>query len=135
MNPVKRVILIVAGYLFVALGAIGIALPVLPTTPFLILAAICFSSSSPKAREWLENNRLFGEYIENYRTGAGVSRSKKIYAIIFLWVMLMISGYFMRNNMIVLIILLIVGIAVTAHISLLKGRKMAAINTTDPECE
>lgn len=122
MNPVKRAVLIVAGYVFVCLGAIGIAVPVLPTTPFLILAAICFGSSSPKAREWLENNRFFGEYIENYRTGAGVSKAKKAYAIVFLWAMLAISGYFMRHNSIVLVILLIVGIAVTAHIALLKSK-------------
>lgn len=113
--------------MLVGIGAIGIVVPILPTTPFLILAAICFGSSSPKTRIWLENNRFFGEYIENYRTGAGVSRSRKVSAIVFLWVLLMISGFFMRHNALVLCILAIVGVLVTIHILTLKGRSASAV--------
>lgn len=133
MNSVKRAALIIGGYVFVGIGAIGIVVPILPTTPFLILAAICFGSSSPKARIWLENNRFFGEYIENYRTGAGVSRSRKVSAIVFLWVLLMISGFFMRHNTLVLCILAVVGTLVTIHILTLKGRSASAITIEENE--
>lgn len=123
MNPIKRTVLLAGGCVFVGIGAIGVAVPVMPTTPFLILAAICFGSSSPRALAWLENNRVFGEYIVNYRTGAGVSRSKKAFVLAFLWLMLGISGFFMRHNTLVLAILLIVGVLVTIHILTLKGKR------------
>jgi uncharacterized membrane protein YbaN (DUF454 family) len=122
VSSLKRTALLLSGYVLVAFGAVGIVLPIIPTTPFLIAAAICFASSSPRAKEWLEHNRFFGEYIENYRTGAGVSGAKKVRMVIFLWIMLAVSGYFMQERMLVLLILLAVGLAVTAHILLLKTR-------------
>jgi uncharacterized membrane protein YbaN (DUF454 family) len=122
VNSVKKAALMLAGCISVAFGTIGIALPLVPTTPFFIAAAICFTSSSPRAKNWLERNRFFGEYIENYTAGKGVSRSKKAYGVVFLWMMLALSGYLMRDNTVVLLILLAVGLAVTAHILMLKNR-------------
>jgi uncharacterized membrane protein YbaN (DUF454 family) len=122
MNRIKRAALITAGSAAVLLGAIGVFVPILPTTPFIILAALCFSSSSPRLYGWLARNRYFGEYIDNYRTGAGVSRRTKMNALVFLWVMLCISGFFLRDNHLILIVLLVVGICVTAHVLLLRKR-------------
>ncbi|MDR2845831.1 MAG: YbaN family protein [Candidatus Methanoplasma sp.] len=122
MNRIKRAALVTAGSMAVLLGAIGVFVPILPTTPFIILAALCFSSSSPRLYSWIAGNRYFGEYIENYRTGAGVSRRTKANALVFLWVMLCISGFFLRENHLVLVVLLIVGLCVTAHVLLLKKR-------------
>ncbi|MDR0888212.1 MAG: YbaN family protein [Candidatus Methanoplasma sp.] len=129
MNKIKRAALITAGCAFVLLGAIGAFLPILPTTPFIIVAAICFSTSSPRMYSWLAGNRYFGEYIDNYRTGAGVSKRTKANALVFLWAMLLISGFFMRNNHMVLLILLIVGICVTAHVLLLRKRQPTVQDT------
>jgi uncharacterized membrane protein YbaN (DUF454 family) len=66
-----RILLVIAGTLFVGLGIIGIFIPVLPTTPFLLLAAACYARSSRKFHEWLLNNRWFGDYIRNYLQGKG----------------------------------------------------------------
>ncbi|NLN71754.1 MAG: DUF454 domain-containing protein [Thermoplasmatales archaeon] len=121
MNSVKRAALITAGSVSVVIGGIGAVLPILPTTPFLIIAALCFSTSSPRMYEWLTRNRYFGEYIENYREGKGVSRRTKIHALVFLWSMLAISALFMRNG-ILTAVLPVVGAAVSAHILLLKSR-------------
>lgn len=113
----------------VGLGAIGVALPVLPTTPFIILAAICFSGSSPRMYIWLSESRYFGEFITNYREGSGVSRRTKVISLFFLWTLLLVSMYF--SGIIVAMILAIVGVCVTAHILLLKGRIETSIPTSD----
>ena len=121
MNRVKRTALVAAGSVAMVIGGIGVVMPILPTTPFVIVAALCFGTSSPRMYGWLTRNRYFGEYIENYREGKGVSRRTKAYALIFLWPMLIVSALMMRGG-IVAIVLPIVGAAVSAHILLLKGR-------------
>lgn len=124
MNRAKRTALVAAGSVAMVIGGIGVALPVLPTTPFVIVAALCFSTSSPRMYGWITGNRYFGEYIENYREGKGVSRRTKAYALIFLWSMLVISGIIMANG-IALLVLPVVGAAVSAHILLLKSRAVS----------
>lgn len=67
------------GLLALALGGIGVLLPLLPTTPFVILAAFCFSKSSPRLRNWLLNHRIFGRLIRDWEaTGAIAPRYKAI---------------------------------------------------------
>ncbi|GAA5818474.1 MAG: YbaN family protein [Methanobrevibacter sp. CfCl-M3] len=61
---VKRAIYFVFGATFLSLGAIGVVLPLLPTTPFVILAALCFGKSSERAEKWILSNKYFGTYIE-----------------------------------------------------------------------
>ncbi|MEG2527091.1 MAG: YbaN family protein [Oscillospiraceae bacterium] len=112
-------ILIVCGSLALALGAVGLALPVFPTTPFIILAAACFAGSSPKLYAWLEHSRIFGAFIVNYRTKSGVPRKTKLAALIFLWSMLALSAFFSKRLW-VMGILLVVGIGVSVHILLIK---------------
>lgn len=119
---IRQAILIILGIFATAIGAIGIFIPILPTTPFIIAAALCFSGSSDRMYKWLSQSSYFGEFITNYQNGTGVSKKTKVTSIIFLWLLLPISMYFMRNNMLILIVLMIVGICVTAHIILLRGR-------------
>jgi uncharacterized membrane protein YbaN (DUF454 family) len=63
-NSLSRWVLIITGTLFVGIGTIGIFLPLLPTTPFLLLAAACYARSSHKFYNWLLNNKYFGDYIK-----------------------------------------------------------------------
>ena len=118
---IKNVILIIIGFAFVALGAVGVVVPVLPTTPFILLAALCFSASNKKLYEWLRQNRIFGQYIENYRTKQGISIWLKIASISFLWTGLFISMFTVRAVW-AYIVLGIVGIGVTIHLVLIKTR-------------
>ena len=97
-------------------------LPVLPTTPFVLLAAICFSASNKKFADWLRQNRIFGPFIENYRTKQGTQMSQKIASIAFLWTGLIISMVIVRTTW-VYIVLGIVGIGVTTHLLLIKTKK------------
>ncbi|HHL45179.1 MAG TPA: DUF454 domain-containing protein [Gammaproteobacteria bacterium] len=75
-------ILISLGFLFVALGGLGLVLPVMPTTPFLLLAAACFARSSPRFHDWLLNVHLFGPLIKNWQETRSISRNAKLLAII-----------------------------------------------------
>src|SRR4030042_2469421 len=109
----KQKVLIIAGSLSVVLGMIGIFVPILPTTPFLLLAAACYIRSSERFYRWLINNRLFGTYIRNYLEGKGMPLTIKIYTIALLWVTISLSIILISQNMIIKIILVCVAIGVT----------------------
>ena len=116
MHRITKVLLVIAGTICVALGAIGIVLPVLPTTPFLLLAAACYFRSSERLYNWLLSNRFFGEYIKNYREGKGIPLKTKIIAVVVLWIAIVYSAFFVMAILAVQVVLLVVAIAVSTHI-------------------
>ncbi len=85
MNTVIKAALVSIGTLFVALGFIGIFVPGLPTTPFLLLAAWCYARSSERFYHWLLTNRWFGEYIKNYQRGRGMRLRDKVVVLLMMW--------------------------------------------------
>ncbi|PKK85447.1 MAG: DUF454 domain-containing protein [Thermoplasmata archaeon HGW-Thermoplasmata-1] len=107
--------LISAGTFFVGLGVLGIFLPLLPTTPFLLLAAACYAKGSKRFYNWLLSNKWFGNYIKNYREGKGVPLKVKILSISLLWLTIMFSTVFIGDNLFVRIILILIAIGVTIH--------------------
>lgn len=104
------------------LGTIGIVLPILPTTPFVILSATCFAGSSPKLHQKLIQTKYIGEFIRNYQENTGVSKRNKQSAILFLWIGLIVSMLLAQKTM-VMGILMILGIIITLHIMFLKTKK------------
>jgi uncharacterized membrane protein YbaN (DUF454 family) len=92
-NPLVRYVLLAIGWLSVALGVIGIFLPVLPTTPFLLLAAACFMRSSKRFYLWLVNHRQLGPWIVDYLEGQGIPLKGKVYAISLMWLSIGLSCY------------------------------------------
>lgn len=92
-NPAIRYALLAIGWLSVALGVMGIFLPVLPTTPFLLLAAACFMRSSKRFYLWLVNHRQLGPWIVDYLEGQGIPLKGKIYAISLMWLSIGLSCY------------------------------------------
>tara|TARA_B100001758_G_scaffold203726_1_gene183445 strand:+ start:529 stop:957 length:429 start_codon:yes stop_codon:yes gene_type:complete len=80
-NLFIKILWISLGSFFVALAALGVALPGIPTTPFLILAAACYIRSSQKLYDWLISNKTFGPYLKDYREGKGIPKKAKILAI------------------------------------------------------
>jgi uncharacterized membrane protein YbaN (DUF454 family) len=119
---IKNLIFFVLGFICLGLGAFGVAVPVLPTTPFVLLAAICFSIANKKTYEWLKKNPVFGPYIENYRTRQGIKMPLKIGSIAFLWAGLIISMILVKATL-VYVVLGLVGIGVSTHILLIKTKR------------
>lgn len=122
-NRLSRLALIVSGTFFLGLGIIGIFLPLLPTTPFILLAASCYARSSKRLYNWLLNNRWFGSYIKNYREGKGVPYKIKILSVSFLWIVIGYSIIFVVNVLFVRIILFLIAAGVTVHILSIKTLK------------
>ena len=112
-----------SGIICLVLGIIGIVLPVLPTTPFLLLAAACFSKSSKRVHNWLLNNRILGSYIRNYQEGKGMPLKVKVFTISMLWITMMITVFIFIHIFWIQVILIIIAIAVTIHISLIRPKK------------
>jgi uncharacterized membrane protein YbaN (DUF454 family) len=79
---IKKYLLFVSGLLFLASGIIGAVLPILPTTPFLILALACFANSSPRFHQMLLNNRWFGVALQQWEENRSISRTSKIKAML-----------------------------------------------------
>lgn len=116
-------VLIVTGTLSLALGIIGIFIPLLPTTPFLLLAAYCYARSSKKLYNWLMSNKWFGSYIRNYYEGKGIPLKAKLLSVSFLWLTIGFSTLFIINVLIMRIILIIIATGVTIHILTIKTLK------------
>lgn len=115
-------LLVTAGVLCLVLGVIGIAVPLLPTTPFLLLAAACFLRSSDRLYRWLLGNRVFGGYLQRYRNGQGLPLASKIATLVLLWATLGGSALLAVPHRLwwVRLLLLAIGAGVTIHILRIK---------------
>ena len=118
-HSLKTWVLMVAGCLALALGTVGVFIPVLPTIPFLLVAGFCFLRSSEKMYHFLMNHPLWGEQLRDYVQHKAVKRRVKYMTLIGLWVSLGIAAL-MVHNLHVRILLPFVGIGVTIHLLLLK---------------
>lgn len=105
-----------AGIISVALGIIGIVVPILPTTPFLLLAAFLFVRSSTRLYRWLLTHKILGNYIRNYIHHRSIDRNIKIFTLLLLWGTILFSVYITRNTPWVQVLLIVIAIGVSIHI-------------------
>lgn len=96
MQRLVRILLISVGTISVALAVAGMVLPVLPATPFLLLAAFCYARSSERFHGWLVGHRWFGPYIESYRSGRGLTKRQLVWTLVPLWVSIAITASLTR---------------------------------------
>ena len=122
-TSLKQALLIAAGTICVVLAIFGIVLPVLPTTPFLLLAAICYERSSPRFHNWLLTNRWFGSYIKNYRGGKGIPLRQKVITLAILWATMVAGIVFAQLNWWISLLLLGIAVGVTIHLARIKTAK------------
>jgi uncharacterized membrane protein YbaN (DUF454 family) len=120
MHPVLRLLLVAAGLLSLALGFIGIFIPILPTTPFLLLSAAAFAKSSKRLHDWLLTHSWFSRYIRDYIERRGISLRVKFLAITSLWLSIGVSVLFLVPLLPVKALLLAVAAGVTWHIASFK---------------
>lgn len=123
LSSAMKYFYLVSGFLLVTIGVIGIFLPVLPTTIFLILASACFIKSSPQANEWLRNHKVLGMYIKNYQDGTGLTIKSKIINITLLWLMISASAFLFTELWYIRLLLFLIAVGVTIHLVLVKTRK------------
>lgn len=98
------------------MAILGIFLPLLPTTPFLLLAAACYAKGSKRFYNWLLNNKFFGKYITSYREGKGIPIKSKIITISLLWLTISYSVIFVVAIFIGQLLLILIAVGVTYHI-------------------
>ena len=118
---IKRSLLIAAGSLSFGLGVAGIFLPLLPTTPFLLLASFCFLRSSKRLHGWLVNHRLFGKYLRDYLEHRSIPRNVKISTLAFLWISIILT-MFIVGKWYLTVLLAGIATAVSVHILSLRTR-------------
>ena len=111
----KKTLYNIAGTVALLLGIVGIFLPLLPTTPFLLLASACYMRGSDRMHQWLMNQRHLGPYLRNYQQGRGIPLRVKITALAFMWASLAVSMWLVPLPW-VRALLLLPGIAVTIHL-------------------
>ncbi|MCI2942754.1 MULTISPECIES: YbaN family protein [Staphylococcus] len=105
-----RYVLIALGIVFTVIAFTGAVLPLLPTTPFLILAAICFTNSSRKFKIWLESIQIYKNYVENLKKYKGYTMKEKIRILISLYIVVgfsifMISNLYIRIGLMIMVVI------------------------------
>ncbi len=117
---IRKAALIFFGTVCVGLGVLGIFLPLMPTTVFLLLAAYCYSRSSDRFHQWLLNNRWLGKYLKNYKSGQGISLRQKVTTIAILWLSIGFSIWFVAGSFWPTLLLATIAIGVTIHLLWIK---------------
>lgn len=111
----KRILLIILGWFSLITGIIGIFLPLLPTTPLVLLAAWCFSKSSERFHQWLLEHKYFGPMLRDWQSSDGIPKRTRNRAILFMWLGMAISiiivGRFWAT-----LCLVIIGLAVSTYL-------------------
>lgn len=119
-NKALKSLLIILGWFFVSLGVIGVFLPVMPTTIFLIIAAACFARSSESFYNWLITNKYLGKFIRDYRDHRGMPLRAKVIAVLMLNIAIGYSALFAVDLFWVKILLFTIAIGVTVYLVSLK---------------
>jgi len=122
-NKFIRILLLGCGFLFTFFAFLGAILPLVPTTPFLILAAACFYRSSERFYNLIMYNRYFGHYLRDYKSGMGIPLRVKISAILFLWISTLVSVFLFIPYLWLEILVIAVNIAITVHLYFIRTKK------------
>jgi uncharacterized membrane protein YbaN (DUF454 family) len=120
-NKLKKRLWIVGGTLCVGLGIVGIVIPLMPTTPFLLLGAVCYMRGSTRMYNALLRNRVFGNYLKNYLEGRAMSLKNKIWTLGLLWAVILPCAILATDNLVIRVVVGAIGTGVTVHIALIKA--------------
>ncbi len=127
----RKGLLITFGFLTLGLGVIGVFLPLLPTTPFLLVSAWAWMKSSDRFYTWLIRNRVLGTYIRNYKEKRGITLRHRVITIAVLWIGIGYAAIFVSERLWLTLLLFAVALGVTVHLCVLKtlpARKTGGLN-------
>jgi len=111
-----RTLLVVAGTVSLGLGVVGIFVPILPTTPFLLLSAACYARSSRRLHDWLLSRPRLGAYIRRYREGLGIPLGTKLFTVALLWATIGFSVLVAAESAWLRVLLVVIAAGVTVHV-------------------
>lgn len=123
MNQTKKIIYITVGTISLILGAIGVFLPLLPTTPFWLLTCWCYIRSSKKMYKWVMSNRYFGKYIRDYVEDKAIPMKTKVTTLSVMWLSIILTSLFLIDIVWIKISLVLISLAVTWHIVTFPTKK------------
>ena len=129
MRPLTQRVLFVCGWTALGLGVVGVVVPVLPTVPFLLLAAACFRRSSPRWHCWLVTHPVSGRHIADYLAGRGLRPRAKILALATLWASILLSVILFVPVLALSVLLMVTAAAVSVYILRLPTAAEA-----EPDC-
>ncbi len=129
----KKYLWVISGTVCLGLGIIGIFLPVLPTTPFLLLAAFCYARGSKYFYNWLMNQSRLGGYIRSYLEGQGIPLKQVILTLVLLWLTIGFAIVFVATSWWYRALLFIVAAGVTIHLRKIKTHREEAPNSVDQD--
>ncbi|HYC43076.1 MAG TPA: YbaN family protein [Noviherbaspirillum sp.] len=121
-----KILLIVIGCISVVLAILGVFLPLLPTTPFLLLASACFVRSSNRLHRWLRHHPIFGEYLRNFEDKRALPLRAKVVGLLLLWPSMMYSIYLVKP---LLLKGMLLAIAVGVTIMILRMKTLEAMES------
>jgi len=133
ISQLRRWLLIILGTLSLGLGIIGAFLPLLPTTPLLLVSAACYLRSSEKMYRWLLSHRWLGPLIRNYRQHQAMTSKHKIFTLVLLWATIGYSSVWVTRNLILKICLWAIAVGVTIHVLSLRTWKNELPISNDQE--
>ena len=118
-----KILLMILGSIALMLGVVGAFLPLLPTTPFLLLAAALYFRSSPRLYEWLLAHPHLGTYIRNFRENKAIPLRVKIVSVSLVWITLLYCAFFVANIIYVRFLFVALATGITVHILRYKTLK------------
>ncbi|WP_455201936.1 YbaN family protein [Kaarinaea lacus] len=128
-----RIVNVSIGILSLILGFIGIFLPLLPTTPFILLSAYCFAKSSPRLYQWLISNKTFGPVIREWQESRTISSAVKIRAILLIMTTFTITILFFIEQSYLQFLLLFIATVIITYIARIPSRATVLAAETDTE--
>ena len=132
MKQIQKSAWIFGGTVCIGLGLLGVFLPILPTTPFLLLAAFCYGRGSKRFYHWLVHQSWAGNYIQNYLSGNGIPAKQKAFTIALLWLTIGATIGLVNLAWWLNVVLLIVAVSVTIHLIKMKTRLPDKKQLMDP---
>lgn len=125
LTPLKRALLLIAGVFSLLLGVVGVFLPLLPTVPFVLLAAYCFARSSERLHGWLIHHRYFGPVFDSFQEGKGIPRRVKYRTIAIIWLSMGVSCWVVAKLWLCML-LVIIGLGVSVYLLRLPDDKVVS---------